>query len=41
MLREKLGDTLYNRLSALRDQLTDHPAKAEAVAYLQHTSTDR
>ncbi|MBK1853999.1 hypothetical protein JO972_03460 [Verrucomicrobiaceae bacterium 5K15] len=40
MLREKLGDDLYQRLSDIRDELVDHPAKAEAVAYLQHTSTD-
>ncbi|WP_435893262.1 hypothetical protein [Oceaniferula spumae] len=41
MLREKLGDELFRSLSDVRDQLIDHPARAEAVAYLQNSTSDR
>lgn len=36
MLKSHLGDELYTKLSALRDELQDHPARAEALAYLQN-----
>lgn len=36
MLREHLGEDFYTRLSALRVELKDHPARAEALAYLQN-----
>ncbi len=35
MLREKLGDELFEKTSALRSELTSHPARATALAYLQ------
>jgi len=35
LLRGKLGEELVGRLTALRKELTGHPARAEALAYLQ------
>jgi Zn-finger nucleic acid-binding protein len=35
MLKDKLGEELYQRLAALRADLSNHPSKAVAIAYLQ------
>ena len=35
MLRERLGEGLFERLSGLRGDLTGHPSKAAAIAYLR------
>jgi hypothetical protein len=35
MLQSRLGKELFQRLTALREDLTEHPAKAVAIAYLQ------
>lgn len=35
MLRGRLGEGLFERLSSLRSDLADHPARAAAIAYLQ------
>lgn len=35
MLQSRLGEELFQRLTALREDLTEHPAKAVAIAYLQ------
>lgn len=38
MLRKNLGDDFHRQLTVLRDRLKDHPARAEALAYLQGQS---
>ncbi len=35
MLRGKLGDDLFDRLSALRTELSEKPGRSAAIAYLQ------
>jgi hypothetical protein len=35
MLRDKLGEELFTKASALRADLASHPARAVALAYLQ------
>jgi Zn-finger nucleic acid-binding protein len=35
MLREKLGDELFTKVAALREELASHPAKPVALAFLQ------
>lgn len=35
MLREKLGDQLFEKTSTLRSELISHPARAAALSYLQ------
>lgn len=34
LLRERMGDDLYGRLVTLREDLADHPARPEALAFL-------
>lgn len=33
-LREHLGDEVFDRVSALKEELIDHPAQSEALAYM-------
>ncbi len=35
MLREKLGQELFERISSLREDLASHPSRSMAVSYLQ------
>ena len=35
MLRDRLGDALFEKTSTLRSELISHPARATALAYLQ------
>jgi len=35
MVRKRFGEGLFQKLSALHEELADHPAKAVAIAYLQ------
>lgn len=39
LLRDHLGEDLHTRLLTLRDELKDHPARAEALAYLQNKNS--
>lgn len=34
-LRNRLGDDFYNELSAIREKIWEHPASAEALAFIQ------
>lgn len=36
MLKEKLGEELFSKLSSLHEELSKHPSKAAAVAFLQN-----
>lgn len=35
MLRERLGDELFGKITTLREELASHPARAVALAFLQ------
>jgi Zn-finger nucleic acid-binding protein len=35
MLRDRLGDELFGKAAALREELASHPARAAALAFLQ------
>ena len=35
-LRERLGDSLFDRIDSLKKELASHPARSEALAYLSH-----